>query len=168
MTCLPWLRGKLGHQDISLIEISLQQKRGTTCTRSSQRVCYELIDRELQILLKLFFPEDVSTGLVQTSAQASAPFPKPSVLGAGARPPGLRGAAWVMGTAGSWKCCHPPLQLEHGHPRSMGDERTSQCPRRLCLFICVLAICRITMGCILQDLQIVPTYEINRSLKYLN
>lgn len=168
MTCLPWLRGKLGHQDISLIEISLQKKRGTTCTRSSQWVCYKLIDRELQILLKLCFPEDVSTGLVQTSAQASAPSPKPSVLGAGARPPGLRGAAWVTGTAGSWKRCHPLSQPGHGHPRSMGDKRISQCPRRLCLFICVLAICRITMGCVLQDLQIVPTYEINRSPKYLN
>lgn len=76
MSCLPWLRGKLGHQDISLMEMSVQQKRGTACTRSSQRDCHKLINRELQILLKLCFPEDVSAGLAQTSVRASAPHPE--------------------------------------------------------------------------------------------
>lgn len=100
------------------------------------KVCYKLINRELQILLKLCFLEDVSADLAQTLVQASAPPPQsqvplvvlwerlllastqnPCLAGAGPRQSGSR---WVTDIARLLKYWHPLLQLGHVHPSSMG------------------------------------------------
>lgn len=190
ITCCPPLAGGKTEQ-----QVFLRWKRpssrnvGKGCMESSTLVhcegvamvgCCKTTIGGLQILLKLLLswgwkcrrstklstrPSLLPTarctlGLCERFPLASAEAP--SLCWAGGS-----GSGWVALTAKPLKCWHP---LPAGTWQSWFCEVWEVCSvsQGLCLFICVLAVCRITMSYILQDLQIVPTYEINRSLKYLN
>lgn len=172
------------------MEGSEQQKREGGCVGSSALVpcegtgmvgyCKPTI-RELQILLKLLlshgwkgrYSTNFSTSpcLLPTVRCTSGQCVSASLLPLswGSQPllGWMEQVGWVALKAKPLKCCHA---LTAGTWQSWFCEVWKVClvSQGLCLFICVLAVCRITVNYILQDLQIVPTYEINRSLKYLN